>query len=135
MDSLYQIMREFLKKRGINAQEIGNGRLLFSVNGLNFVCDANDSDPHFLRLALPQINRSGVRIENIVQLIQQLNKNYKVAKIIKDQDGSLLMIADAFVYSTENAESLFIRLIQALTDMIKEYRLIEEKENGTVQTQ
>lgn len=125
-------MQEFLKKGGIQANEVGNGRIFFSVNGLNFIFDANDNDPHFLRLALPQINRQGVQLDNLEQQIFRLNRNYKVTKIVRDSDGSLLVLADAFVYSTDNIDSLFVRLIQASTDMINEYRTIENNGNGTV---
>lgn len=135
MGSIYQSMQEFLKKSGIQANEIGNGRLLFSVNGLNFIFDANDNDPHFLRLALPQINREGINVDNLEQQIFRLNRNYKVTKIVRDSDNSLLILADAFVYSIDNVEPLFVRLIQASTDMINDYRQIENNGNGTIQTQ
>lgn len=135
MDNLFQLMRDFLKKSGINANDVGNGRLLFSVNSLNFIFDSSDNDPHFLRLALPQINRQEVSVENVVQQIYQMNRNYKVTKIVRNNDGTLWILADAFVYSTDNVEPLFVRLIQALTDMINEYRTLENNGNGTVQTQ
>ena len=135
MDNLFQLMRDFLKKSGINANDVGNGRLLFSVNSLNFIFDSSDNDPHFLRLALPQINRQEVSVENVEQQIYQMNRNYKVTKIVRNNDGTLWILADAFVYSTDNVEPLFVRLIQALTDMINEYRTLENNGNGTVQTQ
>ena len=132
MGNIYQSMREFLKKSGIQSNEVGNGRLLFSVNGLNFVFDSNDIDPHFLRMALPQINKQGVQVDNLEQQLYNLNRNYKVVKIVKDQNDSLLILADAFVYCIENIDSLFVRLIQALTDMINDYRKIENNGNGTI---
>ncbi len=135
MESIYQLMREYLKNSGIKAHEAGNGRLLFSVNGLNFVFDASDKDPNFLRLALPQINREGIQVDNFNQQIHQLNQNYKVAKIVRVSDGTLWIFADAFVYSVDNLDPLFVRLIQVLTDMINEYRTIENDGNGTFQAQ
>lgn len=132
MGGIYQSMQEFLKKGGIQASEEGNGRIYFSVNGLNFVFDANDKDQHFLRLALPHINNLSVQSGNLEQEIYRLNRSYKVTKIVRDQDDSLVILADAFVYSTDNIDSLFVRLIQASTDMINEYRTIENRENGTV---
>lgn len=135
MGSTYQSMQEFLKKRGIQANEIGNGRLVFSVNGLNFIFEVNSNDPHFLRFALPKINRQDIQLENFEQHISQLNRNYKVTKIVKDLDNSLLILADAFVYSLDNIEPLFVRLIQASTDMINDYRTIENNVNGTIKEQ
>lgn len=132
MESIFQLMRDYLKKSGIKAHDVGNGRLIFSVNNLNYIFECNENDQHFFRLSLPQINRQGVQIANIEQRIQQLNRNYKVAKIVRDNDGSLWIIADTFVYSTDNVEPLFFRLTQAMTDMINEYRTIENQGNGTV---
>lgn len=132
MGSIYQSMIDFLKKSGIQVNEIGNGRLLFSVNGLNFIFDANDNDPHFLRLALPQINRQSIQVENLDNQIFQLNRNYKVTKIVKDLDNTLSILADSFVYSIDSVEPLFVRLIQASTDMINDYRKIENNGNGSI---
>lgn len=133
MGSIYQSMLDFLKKSGIQANEVGNGRLFFSVNKLNFIFEANDNDPHFLRLALPQINRQDVQVKTLEQQIFQLNRNYKVSKIVRDTDNSLFILADAFIYSIDNIEPLFVRLIQASTDMINDYRKIENNGNGTNQ--
>ena len=83
-------------------------------------------------MALPQINKQGVQVDNLEQQLYNLNRNYKVVKIVKDQNDSLLILADAFVYCTENIDSLFVRLIQALTDMINDYRKIENNGNGTI---
>ena len=55
MENIYVLMRDFLNKRGLIVKEENANRLLFSVNGLNFTCDVNESDPYFLRLSFPQI--------------------------------------------------------------------------------
>ena len=136
MDNLYVLMREFLKKRGINAQQEGAGSMRFSLNGLNFLCYTNDSDPFFLRLTLPRINKVDAPIDRLNDEIQQLNYNYKVARIVKGNDGNLMILADLFVYSTENADLVFDRLIQAMTQMIGDYYSLErDKGNGTIQAQ
>lgn len=136
MDNLYDLMRDFLKKRGINAKEEKSGSLKFSVNGLNFICDTTDSDPYFLRLQLPRINSVDAQIDNLSDDIQQLNRSFKVTRIVKGTDGFLWVIADIFVYSTENIDNVFERLIKAMTEMINDYYNLErEKGHGTIQTQ
>lgn len=81
----------------------------FSLNGLNFICDTTDTDPYFLRLQLPRINSVDAQIDNIYDDIQQLNRSFKVSKIVKGKDGLLWVVADVFVYSTENIDSVFER--------------------------
>jgi hypothetical protein len=135
MENISLLLREFLKNGGINVQEVGNGRLSFSVNNLNFISLFNDNDPYFLRLALPKINRDEINISNYSDKIQQLNRNYKVAKIVTWDDGTLWVIADIFVYSLDKADLLIKRLIQAMTDIITDYRIIESKDsNGNIQS-
>lgn len=136
MDSLNVIMREFLKKRGISTSEEKPDSMKFSVNTLNFLCEATEKDPYFLRLSLPRINNVEAQIDRLTEDIQLLNRSYKVAKIVKGADGYLWIIADLFIYSTENIESMYDRIIQAMTEMINDFRKLEiEKGYGTIKSQ
>ena len=62
--------------------------------------------------------------------IQNLNRNFKVAKIVSQENHELRIIADQFVFSTSQIDSLFERVIQAMGDMIKEYHQMEIKRNN-----
>lgn len=135
MGNFLMTMREFLKKRGINASEEKPDSMKFSVNTLNFLCETTDKDPFFLRISLPRINNVDAQIERLSEDIHTLNRSYKVVKIVKGADGYLWIIADLFIYSTDNIESMYDRVIQAMTEMINDYRKIEkEKGYGTVQS-
>ena len=135
MDSFLLTMREFLKKRGINASEEKPDSMKFSVNTLNFLCETTDKDPFFLRLSLPRINNDDAQIDRLSEDVQMLNRTYKVVKIVRGADGYLWIIADLFIYSTDNIELMFDRIIQAMTEMINDYRKLEkEKGYGTVQS-
>lgn len=133
MDNLYNLMKELLKKRGIEVEEKGSGALMFSINNLKFVFQVIEQDPYFFRLSLPGINNDTRAYERLHDEIQRMNRNYKVAKIVMQDNHSLWIIADQFVYSTAQFDSLFDRLIQAMTDMIKGYYLIERENHGTEQ--
>ena len=136
MDSLYSLIHDFLKKRGIKANDEISGSFSFSVNGLNFICDTNDNDPYFLRLTLPRINRPDALLAEMAEDIQRLNRMFKVAKIVKGADNFLWIYADTFIYSSDQIDLLIDRLLQAMTDMINSYFSIEKVNNdGTVQTQ
>ncbi len=135
MESLYSLVHEVLKNRGIKPNDESPGSFTFSVNGLNFVCDTNDNDPFFFRLSLPRINRPETQISELDNNIQQLNRMFKVTKIVSGNDNFLWIIADTFVYSSSNFELLFNRLLQAMSDMINSFHSIENRNtNGTVQS-
>lgn len=133
MENIYVLMREFLKKRGIEVDEKGSGALIFSVNNLRFLFQVFEPDLNFFRLSLPSINNNTKAYEQLHDEIQQLNRNYKVAKIIEQDNHSLWIIADQFVYSTIQIDMLFDRLVQAMTDMIKDYYNKERNNHGTEQ--
>ena len=135
MGNFLMTMREFLKKRGINASEENPGSMKFSVNTLNLICETTDKDPFFFRISLPRINNTDAQIKRLSEDIQTLNRSYKVVKIVKGADGYLWIIADLFIYSTDNIESMYDRVIQAMTEMINDYRKLEkEKGYGIVQS-
>ena len=130
MDNLNILMREFLKKRGIVVEDKTGEpfALYFSVNNLHFIFETNDPDPFFFRISLPQINRSTQIVEQLSKAIQQLNMSYKGAKIVDGGNKNLWIVADQFVYSTDQIDFLFDRIIQAMTDMIREYYKLEQDE-------
>lgn len=136
MESLYSLIHDFLKNRGIKVNDETSGSFSFSVNGLNFICNTNDKDPYFLRLTLPRINRPEVTLSEMDEEIQRLNRIFKVAKIVKGADDFLWIYADTFIYSTDQIDLLLDRLLHAMTDMITSYFSIEKvKKDETVHTQ
>lgn len=132
MENLYELMREFLRKRGIVASDTERGRLSFSVNSLNYIFEFFENDPFFFRLWLPKITNKCQAYDNMSNDIQRLNRNFKVAKIIVQENNELWIVADQFVYSTIQIDYLFERIIQAMGDMINEYHQLENQQiNGT----
>ena len=64
--------------------------------------------------------------------IQRLNRNFKVAKIVSQENRNLWIVADHFIFSISQIGSLFERIIQAMGDMIREYHQIGiQRYNGT----
>lgn len=129
MDNIYAFMLEFLKKRGIVAEEKEHGTLTFSVNNLNFIFQTFEPDPFFFRLSLPQINQKENAFNFLSKDIQKLNVSFKVAKIVEMENNTLWVIADQFVFSTNKIDLLFDRLIQAMSDMIKNFHQLEIQRN------
>lgn len=130
MENIYDLMKEYLQKRGIVADTNDKGRIRFSVNNLNYVFEVFDPDPYFFRMSLPQISDNVQAYKLISEEIQGLNRSFKVAKIVVQENHDLWIMADQFVFSISQIESLFERIIQAMGEMIREYRRIEIRHNN-----
>lgn len=132
MDNIYDLMIEYLRKRGIVADVNDRNRISFSVNNLHYLFDVFEPDQFFFRMSLPQITSNAQAVVQFSDDIQRLNRTFKVAKIVSLENHELWIVADQFVFSTNQIDSLFERVIHAMGDMIKEYRQIEiQQNNGT----
>lgn len=98
-----------------------SGFLSFSLNNLNYLFQWQERDPNYFRIALPNVENSPV-INDRLSIINQLVARYKVAKAITMNNGNLWLVAESFVYSWDNLDSLFARMISLLGQIIDEYR-------------
>ena len=129
-------MIEYLRKRGIVADTNDRKLISFSVNNLHYIFEVFEPDQFFFRMSLPQITNNVQALNQLSDDIQNLNRNFKVAKIVSQENHELRIIADQFVFSTSQIDSLFERVIQAMGDMIKEYHQMEiKRNNGTEEHQ
>lgn len=112
----------YLDKNGLKYVSYKESETLsFSLNNLNYLFQWQDRDPNYFRIALPNIDNSPINNDR-QSIINQLIAGFKVAKAITMEDGNLWLVAETFVYSSENVESLFARMIYLLGQIIDEYR-------------
>ena len=103
----------------------------FTSNGLKYVFETFDDDPYYFRLVLPNIltidesNKSWIENQ-----IDKLSINIKDARLVKNSE-KVSAIADSFVYSPENIDYLFKRVISCLVTLYEELRknYIDEYKN------
>lgn len=95
--------------------------LSFSLNNLNYLFQWQERDPNYFRIALPNVENSPVGNDKL-SIVNQLVARYKVAKAITMNDGNLWLVAESFVYSWDNLDSLFARMISLLGQIIDDYR-------------
>ena len=112
----------YLEKNGLKyALYKESETLSFSLNNLNYLFQWQERDPNYFRIALPNIENSPID-NNRSTIVNQLIAGFKVAKAITMEDGNLWLVAETFIYSSENIESLFARMIFLLGQIIDEYR-------------
>ena len=121
---------DFLASRGASNVDFRDDKVIFSLNGLNYIFVSNDSDRHYFRLILPNISPS-ITEENPrhEQIINEINRDYKVAKAFVVNDRIWISV-EQFVYSNENINFLFERCISLLPRIIDQVRRILNSESN-----
>lgn len=110
---------DYLSQNGIAYNKLDDSNISFNYNGLNYIMHYTENDPFCFRLMLPRID---TQIDDTKKnLVNELNNQYKVAKIV-EADGAFWIMADNFVYSQGNINILFERMLNLLAEMISEYR-------------
>lgn len=95
--------------------------LSFSLNNLNYLFQWQEQDLNYFRIALPNVDNPQLSTER-TGIINQLVAGYKVAKAITMNDGNLWLVAESFIYSSDNVDKLFARMIYLLGQIFDEYR-------------
>lgn len=96
--------------------------LSFSLNNLNYLFQWQEQDLNYFRIALPNVDNPQLSTER-TGIINQLVAGYKVAKAITMNDGNLWLVAESFIYSSDNVDKLFARMIYLLGQIFDEYRI------------
>lgn len=112
----------FLSSMDIVPKETTDATISFEYNGYSFLFVSDKSDPYYMRLILPNIeNINEVDDLDVYKIINQYNNKFKAVKmsVVKN---SIWLSVEQFLYSRENANSLFLRLMKILETVIAEYR-------------
>lgn len=112
----------YLNKNGLKYDLYkGSETLSFSLNNLNYLFQWQKQDLNYFRIALPNVDNPPLSTER-TGIINQLVAGYKVAKAITMNDGNLWLVAESFIYSSDNIDKLFARMIYLLGQIFDEYR-------------
>ena len=93
-----------------------------------FSCDSQD-DSHYCKILIPNIKQYDNVCQSDFDFLNKFSSEYKVGKaMILDIQHSkhLWLEAEAFVYSYDNLNALFDRLISVVDDMFNEFKSIED---------
>lgn len=115
----------FLKQKTITSEDIGENTLAFQNGNLHYAFQWDD-DAYF-RIILPNIDKSN---DNTLRIAREIERDFKVVKIIEVNDD-LWIVAESFVASTENLDSLFEILLNLTQAVFNHYR--NEKSKGQQQ--
>lgn len=112
----------FLSSIGIVPQNTTDETISFEYNGLSFLFVSDKSDPYYMRLILPNIeNIDNANEIDVYKKINHYNNKFKAIKM-SVVENSIWILVEQFLYSRENANNLFFRLMKILETVITEYR-------------
>lgn len=112
----------FLSSMGIVPKDTGEETISFEYNGLSYLFVSDKSAPYYIRLILPNIeNINNANEIDVYKNINQYNNKFKAVKM-SVVENSIWLSVEQFLYSRENANSLFFRLMKILETVITEYR-------------
>lgn len=117
----------FLSSMGIEPKEITDETISFEYNGLSYLFVSDKSDPYYIRLILPNIeNINNANEIDVYKNINQYNNKFKAVKM-SVVENSIWLSIEQFLYSRENSNNLFFRLMKILETAITDYRKCQKR--------
>lgn len=121
---MLDLFQGYLNQRSITFRFINddNTLLTFDINNIHYLFSyRRNADPHYFRIMIPNVDNININDLSILNRLQTLTQSYKIGKA-EIQEGQLWLCADSFVYSRDNVNQLFERMLAVLQDMFNEYR-------------
>lgn len=114
----------FLSSMGIEPKD---KTISFEYNGLSYLFVSDKSDPYYIRLILPNIeNINNANEIDVYKNINQYNNKFKAVKM-SVVENSIWLSIEQFLYSRENSNNLFFRLMKILETVITDYRKCQKR--------
>lgn len=115
---------------GVQIKDTTSEGISFIYNRLFYIFIYEGSDPNYVRLILPGI--AVVReIENIAEVLNRYNFNYKAIKMTTFNENILLSV-EQFIYSEERVNEMFARMINVLESAINNFRSEYQQHNNNI---
>lgn len=102
-----ELVRNFLKQEGYKYEELETV-FRFRAQGLNLVCEADESDSMFVRIVAPVIfslsDSPEVSRGQVLEACNHLIEKIKALKVYLDSDGDVMLTIELFI--TEQSTDL-----------------------------
>lgn len=87
---------------GLTVRSVDEGTLAFEAGGLNLLLFLEDRDPEYLHLvAMFPPPEQELEFSELARMCTQATKEAKVAKVVVDEDGDLIVSAEMIVAGTD----------------------------------
>lgn len=103
LDHLVQRYRDVLSEdMGFTVRTVDESTLAFEAGGLNLLLFLEDRDPEYLHLvAMFPPPEQDLELGELARMCNQATKEAKVAKVVVDDDGDLIVSAEMVVAGTD----------------------------------
>lgn len=107
---------EYLRKEGYLPKLDQDGDVVFKCEGRIYIVTADQNDPQFLRVVMP--NFWEIESENerrlALEIANQVNERIKVVKVVVRRNNYVWAMTEQFIDSTPNLADFFSRTIRVL---------------------
>lgn len=114
------LFKQYLSNKKINFKIESQNVISFIYNQHHYLMIIDEEDPNYFCICLPDVEASNTITDDIRTKMNQIGKEYKVAKLI-EIGNQVWITAESFVFNYIGIQSLFDRLISLLDRVLIEY--------------
>ncbi len=107
------LVKEYLATEGYRYQVDEDGDINFKFEGVSLFYTADDDDPYYFRLIMPNIYQLENNREKVLEAINTVTRDIKVMKAFLVEDRLWLSL-EIFIDSTPELEDFFPRCMNVL---------------------
>lgn len=114
--------KQYLSTKGITPTTDEEEQITFLFDGLYYLFVYENSDPNYFRIILPNVFKVESNKEKYVELVNDINQRFKVAKTYIATEGMIWIAVDQFIYSREGIDLMFERCLTLLRIVVNYFR-------------
>ena len=114
------LFKQYLSNKNIDFKVEGQNVISFIYSQHHYLMIHDEEDPNYFCICLPDVEASDTITDDIRTKINQISREYKVAKII-EIGNQVWITAESFVFNYVGIQSLFDRLISLLDRVLIDY--------------
>ena len=114
------LFKQYLSNKNIDFKIESLNVISFIYRQHHYLMIHEEEDPNYFCICLPDVEDSNSITDDIRTKMNQISREYKVAKLI-EVDDHVWITAETFVFNYVGIQSLFDRLISLLDRVIIDY--------------
>lgn len=123
LNKFKQFLEPRIKSGEVEIQDPDDYIIVFKYKGLFYFFVTEEGDPFYFRLVMPTILKvDAANRERILELINEMNLKYKIAKMTIFEDSTVWLFIEQFVYTDENIDKLFDRVLAIPEKIVEDFK-------------
>lgn len=121
--SMLDLFKTYLSSKEVRIKQRDDSSITFDYKNLHYLFIVDNEDPYYFRMIIPNIIKpKQKKEEELLPIINSINIEYKVAKLVLLEDKNVWISAEQFLYSVENSSKLFERIQFLLESVFNKFK-------------